>query len=63
MSDTADFQVGDKVTHWTHPHEDGEVVSIHETAGETIHNVVWPGSQYAIPYGITAHLMPAGHYR
>lgn len=63
MDAAQNFKVGDKVTHWTHPHEDGEVVSVRETCGETVHNVVWPGSKYAIPYGTTAYLMPAGHYR
>lgn len=63
MIDVPDFKVGDKVTHWTHPNEDGEVVSVHDAGNEMIRNVVWPGSDWAIPYGITAHLMPAGYYR
>ncbi|MGJ3559648.1 hypothetical protein ACR6C2_16890 [Streptomyces sp. INA 01156] len=57
----SEFKAGDKVKHWSHFGEVGEVVRVdHPRTGGTVTYVAWPGSDILIPYAAHHSLTKIG---
>ncbi|MFI0553436.1 hypothetical protein [Streptomyces scabiei] len=48
---SAEIWINDKVRHWSHPGEIGNVIRVeHPRTGSAVVYVAWPGSDVLVPY-------------